>query len=168
MDVETRFNVSIFNALEYSLDITKLPPHEVLAIKNQIEFYKQYRQVLQFGDVQSEENGERIIWSASNQDGSVIIVLYLQKELTPNDIKERLFIRQAREDYKYRIYSRTHVQSEEDELRYPAEIECYEAWGDAIKWAGIALSEKDGGTGYTEDMRKLKDNSSRLYILRKI
>lgn len=168
VDVETRFNVSIFNALEYSLDITKLPPHEVLAIKNQIEFYKQYRQVLQFGDVQSEENGERIIWSASNQDGSVIIVLYLQKELTPNDIKERLFIRQAREDYKYRIYSRTHVQSEEDELRYPAEIECYEAWGDAIKWAGIALSEKDGGTGYTEDMRKLKDNSSRLYILRKI
>ena len=59
-------------------------------------------------------------------------------------------------------------EQNEASVLYPAEIECYEAWGDAIKWAGIALSEKDGGVDLQEDMRKLKDYSSRLYIFRKI
>ena len=158
----------IFTAFEYSIDLMHLSIHEHLAIKNQIEFYKQYRQLLQFGDVVTEENGNRRIWSVSNPDGSIIIMLYLIKELIPNEGKERIFVRQANEKFKYRIYSRTHIQSDDDEMRYPAEIECYEAWGDAIKWAGIALSEKTGGTPEQEDMRKLKDNSSRLYIFRKI
>lgn len=167
-DIETRFNASVFTAFEYSIDLMHLSIHEHLAIKNQIEFYKQYRQLLQFGDVVTEENGNRRIWSVSNPDGSIIIMLYLIKELIPNEGKERIFVRQANEKFKYRIYSRTHIQSDDDEMRYPAETECYEAWGDAIKWAGIALSDKTGGTPEQEDMRKLKDNSSRLYIFRKI
>lgn len=167
-DIETRFNASVFCIPEYSLDIMNLSLDETLAIKNQIEFYKQYRNVLQTGKVITDDDEKRIIWSISNQDGSIIIMLYLIKELIPNDSKERLFVTQANENYKYRIYSRTHIQSEAEELLYPAEIECYEAWGDAIKWAGIALSEKDGGVDLQEDMRKLKDYSSRLYIFRKI
>ena len=168
VDIETRFNASIFTPFEYSLDIMNLPVYEINALKNQIEFYKQYRQLLQFGTILTEESGNRRIWSVSNPDGSLIIMLYLIKELIPNDAKERLYVQQANENFKYRIYTRTHIQSDAEEMMYPSEIECYEAWGDAIKWAGIALSEKYGGTTEQEDMRKLKDNSSRLYIFRKI
>ena len=124
---------------------------------------------MQFGNIIREESGERVIWSASDDDASTIIILYLIKEFPLNRAKERIFVRQANENYKYRIYSRTHVQREDEALTSPMEIESYEAWGDSIKWAGIALTDRSGGYfGYQEDMRKLKDNSSRLYIIRKI
>lgn len=169
IDIETRFNASLFTPVEYSLDLTVLMPHEALAISKEIEFYKHYRHVLQFGNIIREESGERVIWSASDDDASTIIILYLIKEFPLNRAKERIFVRQANENYKYRIYSRTHVQREDEALTSPMEIESYEAWGDSIKWAGIALTDRSGGYfGYQEDMRKLKDNSSRLYIIRKI
>ena len=49
----------------------------------------------------------------------------------------------------------------------PQEMECYTVGGDALKWAGISLSDNVSGNGNEEGMRTLTDNSSRLYIIRK-
>ena len=45
----TRGNVAFFGCLGYELDLKHLLPVEVREIKNQIAFYKKYRQVFQYG-----------------------------------------------------------------------------------------------------------------------
>ena len=166
--LESKFNSSVFTAFEYSMDLNKLNELEEKEIREELEFYKMYREAIQFGTIRTEESSDRVIWSAASKDRETIIVLYLLKRCSVNRIKERLYVRDAKEDYKYRIYTRGHVQSESEELAYPLEIECYDAYGDALKWAGLALSDKSGVGFFTENMRKMEDYSSRLYIIRKV
>ncbi len=166
--LETKFDASIFTGFEYSIDLDKLSKEEEAVLRSQIEFYKMYRETLQFGSITAIESGNRTLWSASSPDKSTIIVLYLAKNAEVNHAKERIYIEDADEKAKYRIYTRSHIRKEDEELDYPGEIECYEAYGDAIKWAGIALSEKTGSGVYSEDMRKITDFSSRLYVIRKV
>ncbi|MBR2646895.1 MAG: alpha-galactosidase [Clostridia bacterium] len=47
--LETRFNIAMFGAFGYELDITKLSKKEKETIKVQIKFYKKHRKLLQFG-----------------------------------------------------------------------------------------------------------------------
>ncbi len=166
--IDTRFNSSVFTAFEYSLDILALSAQDGDALKAQIEFYKQYRSSITFARVRTIQSKSTTLWSLASKDGSIIILLYLVKELPLNDIKERLFIEDANESSRYRIYTRRHAGSAESSSDSASEIECYEARGDAMRWAGIALSERYGGYEFTEDVRKIEDNSSRLYIIREI
>lgn len=48
--IEHRFNVSAFGLLGYELDVTTLSKFDKAAVKKQIEYYKQHRHLLQFGD----------------------------------------------------------------------------------------------------------------------
>ena len=48
--LETRFNIACGGVLGYELDMTKLSDEEMDVVSRQIEFYKEYRKVLQFGD----------------------------------------------------------------------------------------------------------------------
>lgn len=166
-ELETKFNLSAFSVLEYSLDTTSLKDYEAIALKQQVAFYLQYRQFLQFASLRTLERGKRDIFEASNSDKSTIMLSYAQKNAEVNAPSERLFIDDAEESFTYRFFARDHVQSELKDSIYPQELECYEADGDIIKWAGIALADKDSCGAYDTDMRKLTDFSSRLYIIKK-
>lgn len=115
-----------------------------------------------------QENGNRTIWTISNNDASTIIALYLQKENKINTSAEKLYIECANENYEYRFFARDHMQSEIEASLYPQEPECYNISGDALKWAGISLAEQYSGNGYREGMRVLGDFSSRLYLIKKV
>ena len=141
---------------------------EKTAFKAQIEFYKGYRMLLQFGRIRVQEKGNRTIWTVSNKDRSVILMLYLQRELKPNSDEEKLFVLDADEGYDYRIFARSHILSGQEAISYPQESECYTVPGDALRWGGISLVEQVSGNGYREGMRMLGDCSSRLYIIRRI
>ena len=124
--------------------------------------------LLQFGRIRVQEKGNRTIWTVSNKDRSVILMLYLQRELKPNSDEEKLFVLDADEDYDYRIFARSHILSGQEAISYPQESECYTVPGDALRWGGISLVEQVSGNGYREGMRMLGDCSSRLYIIRRI
>lgn len=168
VDRDTRFNAAAFGVLSYAIDTAELSRAEKTAFKMQIEFYKGYRMIFQFGRFRVQENGNRVIWSVSSKDRSVILMLYLQKKLIPNSQVEKLYVLDADESYDYRIFARSHILSGQEALSYPQESECYTVSGDAIKWGGITLVEQVSGSGYREGMRMLGDNSSRLYIIRRI
>ncbi|MGN0907252.1 MAG: alpha-galactosidase [Bullifex sp.] len=171
-DPETRFDVAIFGVLNYSIDIMKYSDREKAAVKDQVEFYKQYRQVLQFGTFRKEQSGNITVWSAASPDRSTIIVLYVQTLMRSNCEDEILKISQANESFVYRVVrrdDRSPVWDIGDDVRkYGKEEESYEVTGDTLKWAGIRLSEKCSGSGYGEGMRVMPDFSSRVYIIKKI
>ena len=167
-DRETRFNVAAFGVLSYSLDPSTLSRIEMAAFRQQVEFYKSYRMLFQFGSFRLEENGNRIIWSVASKDRSTILMLYLQKRIIPNTSAEKIFVSQASSEYDYRIFSRSHLLTDQEASSYPQESECYTVPGDALKYAGVSLVEQVSGNGYREGMRMLGDFSSRLYIIRRI
>lgn len=168
IDLETRFNTAAFGVLSYSIEAEALEKAQKASYKQQIEFYKNYRLLLQFGIFRVQENGNRTIWTISNNDASTIIALYLQKENKINTSAEKLYIECANENYEYRFFARDHMQSEIEASLYPQEPECYNISGDALKWAGISLAEQYSGNGYREGMRVLGDFSSRLYLIKKV
>lgn len=169
VELETRFNTSLFSCLEYSLDINRLKEDDLVALQQQIAFYLQYRQFLQYSRLRVLRNDRYIyLLEAANMDSSTIMYTYAQKESEVNTYSERLYVESANPAYQYRVFARTHVQSEFMNSVYPQELECYENCdGDVLKWAGISLSNKDTLNRFTDDMRRLVDFSSRLYIIKK-
>jgi alpha-galactosidase len=47
--IDNRFNTASVGVLGYELDLTELSRTDIAAVKQQVEFYKKYRQTLQFG-----------------------------------------------------------------------------------------------------------------------
>lgn len=169
VDRETRFNIAAFGVLSYSVDPSSFSRSEMMAYRQQTEFYKAYRLLLQTGRFRViEDSGSRTIWSVANEDRSAILLLYLQHRIRPNTTAEKLVVPDANEEYDYRIFSRDHMMSDKEASMYPQETECYTVPGDTLKWAGISLSEQVSGIGYHEGMRMLGDCASRLYIIRRI
>ena len=63
--IESRFNTAAFGILGYELDLTKLTNFEKKAIRKQIEFYKENREILQFGKfyrLQDPDNNNFCLW----------------------------------------------------------------------------------------------------------
>lgn len=168
IDRDTRFNIALFGVLSYSMDATAFSRTEMEAFRAQIEFYKANRLLIENGIFRVDEDGNRTIWTVSNEDRSEIIMLYLQHFVRPNTTAEKLYVPEANENYDYRVFARSHAVSEKESYTYPQENECYLISGDALKWAGISLVEQVSGIGYHEGMRFLGDFSSRLYIIRRI
>lgn len=165
---ETKFNSSIFGVLEYSINPLELSKIDSFILKQQIDFYKAYRPLLQYGTFKKvEDNEEKTIWSVSNGDSSVIILLYYLKKSNINTSAEKLYVECANENYDYSFMARNHLQNKIDLVLKPQEIECYNASGDALKWAGISLSDNISGNGWEDGMRTLQDNNSRLYIIKR-
>ena len=168
VDRETRFNIATFGVLSYSIDPSSFSRSEMKAYKEQIEFYKTFRLLLETGRFRTVEDDNKVIWTVANEDRSTILALYLQKAIRPNTTAERLLIPDANESYDYRVFSRSHMIPEREIYAYPEESECYEIPGDALKWEGISMVEQLSGIGHHEGMRMLGDYSSRLYIIRRI
>lgn len=165
---ETLFNTSVFGVLNYSINLSDLSKTEKLALRQQLDFYKAYRPLLQYGNFYvAEDSPDRVIWSLSNGDSSAVIVLYYLKHNCVNTTAEKLYIDAANEDYFYSFMARTHIEDSIESILRPQEIECYNIPGDALKWAGIALADNISGNGYDEGMRTLRAKSSRLYIIKR-
>ena len=168
VDRETRFNIAAFGVLSYSMDPSTFSRMEMKAFREQTEFYKTFRPLLETGRFRVVENGNRLIWTVSDEDRSTILLLYLQKMIRPNTTAERLTVPDANENYTYRVFSRSHTIPEKEAYAYPEESECYEIPGDALRWGGISMVEQLSGIGHHDGMRMLGDYASRLYIIRRI
>lgn len=165
---ETRFNSSIFGVVSYSINPNELSKMEKFIIKEQIEFYKAYRPLLQYGTFTvQEDNDFRTVWTVTNGDASTVIMLYYLKKADINTSAEKLYCECINPDYDYSFMARNHFQDKIELVLKPQEIECYNIGGDALKWAGLSLADNISGNGWEDGMRTLADNSSRLYIIKK-
>ncbi|MBQ0071265.1 MAG: alpha-galactosidase, partial [Spirochaetales bacterium] len=140
IDYETKFNTACFGVLQYGINPKELNRLQKFALKQQIEFYKAYRPLFQYGVFRVvEDNDEKALWTVDSGDHSTIIVLYYRKRTEINTTAERLKVWCAEEGYDYSFIARDQYQDDIQRAVYPQEMECYTLSGDALKWAGIAL-----------------------------
>ncbi len=125
--LETRFNVAAFGVLGYELNLCDLKAEELKAIKAQIELYKEWRSVLQFGDFYRgrafqgiETNGvsragvipaggydgNLTEWTAVAPDKSRAVGFLMQKLASPNTQFHTYFARGLEPEARYRFTNR--------------------------------------------------------------
>ncbi|NGT32433.1 alpha-galactosidase [Clostridium perfringens] len=146
--LETRANVAYFGNLGYELDVNKLWDVEKEEIKKQIQFYKENREVFQFGKfyrIKNPYNNNISAWMVKSNDEKTIILGCYKLLNHANEGKERVKLFGLDKDGDYK-------------LSYPYEKEFK---GDELMNVGISMNDDyfcNSGN----------DFSSVLYLLRKI
>ena len=194
VNLESRFQVACFGLLGYELDITKLNPSEKKIIKKQIEFYKQYRSLFQFGTFsRGRMHNGNTVWQVVSKDQSQAAVLVYQQLSRPNQSSDILKITGLKEDALYEIKTRKQaisikqfgnlvnqvspvpisdgglLQAAVDKVYHlDSEEETYHIGGDMAATGGIKLKQQFTGVGYNENTRIMGDFSSRIYIINEI
>ena len=75
--LHTRANVAYFGAFGYELDLNKLSEEELVQVKEQIQFMKKYRHILQYGmfyRLKSPFEGNEVVWMVVSEDKKTAIV----------------------------------------------------------------------------------------------
>src|SRR5699024_9634276 len=75
--LHTRANVAYFGTFGYELDLNKLSLEEIEEVKQQIQFMKNYRGLLQYGTfyrLKSPFEGNETIWMVVSDDKKTAIV----------------------------------------------------------------------------------------------
>lgn len=191
--LETRFNVAAFGLLGYELDLTKLSNFDKKAIKQQIEFYKEHRKLLQFGTfyrLRSPFEVNQPMWMVVGNDKTTAMLGYYQKMQKPNPSFEQLRMTGLDPQKMYEVATRpqyvnirafgdliNHVSPVNlkadgivhtvvcNNYMFESEIEKTEAYGDELMFAGLRPGHQFMGTGNTEETRLVGDFGSRLYFI---
>jgi len=194
--IETRFNVAAFGLLGYELDLTKLSSFDKKAIMLQVEFYKKYRSVFQFGTFYRLANTmdkDRIIWLVVSEDKSTALAGMYQGSAKVGSGYDILRSDGLCTDSQYQITGRTqyiNVKAFGNLINHvlPVKIkgdgvvhtilsshymfkmidESYTAGGDLLNAYGIKLLQQFSGTGYNEKIRLMSDYGSRIYLIEKL
>ncbi len=77
--LETRGNVAMSGVFGYELDLTHLSAEEKEVMKEQVHFYKEHRQLIQFGDyyrLKSPFDGNHASWMFVDSEKSYALVFY--------------------------------------------------------------------------------------------
>ncbi|MGV8979740.1 alpha-galactosidase [Clostridium sp.] len=151
--IDTRGNVAYFGALGYELDLNKLNDNDKMKIKQQIEFYKKYREIIQKGifyriSSPFENDLNYISWMIVSQDKETAIVGRYKILNKPNPGYERLRLVGLDNDKQYTILS--------TETKY---------YGDELMNIGLIIN--DNFTGYSENFSELEngDFNSQIFVL---
>lgn len=169
--LEARFSVAAFGCLNYSIDLTRLTNVERKQIMDQIDFYKQYRQVFQFGRFKVQQSGNETIWTVSSPKKDIIIAMVFQKLQKTNSPILPLKIQDIKENCIYQLMKRDDAEDETWDLsqnHHQKEDEVHKIPGDLLKYAGVQLADRFTGPNYTSGMRVMPDFSSRIYIIKEI
>ncbi len=192
--VSGRFHVAAMGLLGYECDLRELSHDEKLQVASQIEFYKQHRAALQFGDLHRLQGGEGGLWQMScvAKDKEEAVTLLFQQENRPNAGAVRLRARGLERNGVYRIsvlpvkvelrdfgglvnmISPVHIRQDslmqtiaEKVIAPKSESEDMTATGDLLMTCGAYVKQSFSGTGWDETTRVMGDSGSRLYILKK-
>ena len=190
--LSTRFNVASFGVLGYELDLKYISPIEKKEIKKQIELYKTYRDVFQYGKYYrfNSKDDHHKIWQVSLKDTHILGNFQTLSNASPNF--ETLKLKDLEQDETYQVssYGQSMPISDFGHLishALPIKINAYGAImrmiakykqldnatedviasGKALNH-GFRLKQQFMGTGYNDQTRILGDYGSQLYIAKKI
>ena len=181
--LSTRGNVSFFGCLGYELDLKHLAAIEIQEIKDQIEFYKQYRRLFQFGRFYRTHNG----WQVSLDGVTAAGVFHKLAEPAPG--YEQLRLKGLEKGKRYHLRTRaqklrigqfahlikhvapvnldpngTVLRTADKHYGLEDGAEGYHVSGAALS-AGIRLMPLFRGTGYDKNQRTQGDFGSNVYLV---
>ncbi len=186
---DTRFNVAAFGVLGCELDLRDLSAEEKKLLKTEIERYKNWREVFQFGDFYRGRSGSLHEWTSVSRDRKQAVGLLIQELTRANAQFERYFPKGLDAETRYHFSNEEQrlnlkrfgslvntvspVHVKQDSLLHnalarvvtlPGETEDYRADGRTLM-AGVKLKQAFSGTGYNEEVRYFVDFSSRMYFM---
>lgn len=107
--LHTRANVAYFGTFGYELDLNRLSEEEIIQVKEQIEFMKKYREVLQFGTfyrLSSPFEGNITAWMSVNEERTLAVVGWYRVLNGVNAPYARMRLQGLKEDLCYKISGR--------------------------------------------------------------
>ena len=183
--LETRFNVAAFAAFGYECNVCNLSEEEKEEIKGQIELYKEWREVIQFGtfyrgrsfdnmservSVLSGDDGNLMEWTCVSANKDRAVGMLLQKLIHPNAGFMYYKPNGLIEDAKYKMTSKQGAKTytvASHEVKIDGTYEAHVMFGDAMMYAGIRLRQAFSGTGYNENVRIITDFGSSMFLITK-
>ena len=161
--IETRFNVALGGILGYELDMSQMSEEDTAAVTSQISFYKQYRQLLQFGDfyrLGDAFGGKESGFMFVSKDKSLALASVFVTERFVNTYDDRDYsikFKGLNEAFVYEVSQRKQNNYDTDS--------CFTAGGDILMNGGVKLS------GIFQDTQAQKNSGcvfSRVYIFNKV
>ena len=190
--LSSRFNVAIFGVLGYELDFGELTREEQRQIKEQIAFYKEHRELMQYGRLARyfPKEGERESWQISKNGHTVAAIYNLSYHTSPARDTLRILSSEAGKTYEVasvkqylrigrfgsliKHISPISIKSDGAIMRFVDNNfsmvdggEKYIISGEALG-GGISLAMQYSGTGYNTNIRILGDFGSTLYEIKEI
>ncbi len=192
--LESRFDVAAFGLLGYELDLTQLTSAERKTIAAQIAFYKDHRQLLQFGQMLRVRtpfrDQENCVWVITSADRSSAMVFEGSGRSIPNAETQPLRLTGLVPGEKYRMT----VRKEQVDIRtfgslintalpvkvnasgmllhaaasyktMETENEQYCATGRLLMKAGVRTKQRFIGTGLSDEVRIWQDYSCRIWTV---
>ena len=190
----TRFNVAAFGVLGYECHLGEMSREDVKAIKAQIELYKKWRDVLQYGTFyRGRSDGHAYEWTCVSPDKSKAVGMVLQVLVNPNTSFETYQPMGLKPEAKYRFtnnqqvfdlkefgslvnqVSPIHIKQNSilhnvanTFVKMKGEVEDCIATGEVLMNGSVKLKQGFGATGYADGIRFYKDFSSRMYFMEEI
>ena len=184
--LSTRGNVAFFGCLGYELDLKHLLPVEIKEIKGQIAFYKQYRQVFQFGTFRRTRLG----WQVSDGKTTLAGVFHRLVHAAPGYEQLRVEGLDPQRTYRVTSLAQTirvgqfgnllkHVapvnidpngqllRVADRHVTLPGGAEELTVSGAALM-SGILLRPLFRGTGYDQNQRTQGDFGSDVYVVEEV
>lgn len=118
--LNTRGVVAMAGSFGYELDITKMSNEEKEEVKAQVEFYKNIRAIVQYGDLyrlKSSFNSNEVAWMNLSKDKNKVVVSYVKKYGEANVLPRRLKLKALEENSLYKVNETGEVFGG-DELMY--------------------------------------------------
>jgi len=192
--IDTRFNVAAFGLLGYELNLNELTSVEIKAVKNQVKFYKEHRELLQYGTLYQfsfMEKSNHSEWMVMNSDHSEAIYGYYNGLQVMNPKTTCVHLSSFKENslYSFKLRPQEHNLKEFGSMinfvlpihmdpngfimnevskhkTMEAEKEDYIVDGAMLNNGAIKLTQEWCGTGFDNTIRFLGDFGSRLYYIK--
>ena len=188
--LESRFEVASFGLLGYELNIPDLKKEDYDKVKVQVELYKQWRDVMQFGTFYRLSTDRLVSWTVVSPDKKKAVGMIMQGLVTPN-FQQHVFKAAGLDPgLKYHFTGRAikynvkgfgdlinavapvHVRDESltqeiisRVVKMEGETEDCLMYGAALMEEGVHLAPAFGGTGYDGRVRFFQDFSARMYFM---
>ena len=154
-----RSDVAYFGTFGYELDITTMSKEDINKVKEDIKFFKEYRELIQFGDfvrLESPFKGNTCSWMVISKDKKTAILAYYKILATPNPPLNKIKLKGLDENFLYKI-------------------ENNDFYGDELMNVGFNLEIPFNGTARSEYYKgkittgtDFGDFTSQLYIIKAI
>ena len=187
---DSRFAVAAFGLLGYELDLRDLSPAQRRELRAQVETYRRWREVLQFGDFYRVRSGNDHQWCCVAPDRSRAVGLFLRELARANRPNDRYFARGLDPARRYRFRnepkavdvrrfgslintsSPIHIRQNSalhgliaKLVKLPGEREDQVLSGAQLMGPGATLRQGFAAVGHNAEVRCMPDFSARLYFL---
>lgn len=156
--IETRANVAFFGAFGYELDMSKLSEEEHRKVREQVEFFKEYREIFQFGTfyrLLSPFISNIVSWMVVSKDQKTALVGYYKVLNDVNCAYRRVKLQGLNPEFNYTIAN----------FNNPKEVATQNCYGDELMNLGLLTTDPSSGQ-VLDGTRKSNDFDSTIFILK--